>query len=112
MECIFCKIVNEEIPSKAVYKDDFVYAFYDIAPKAPVHILIVPKKHIVSIDEFKKEDNALLLRMFDVARQIAKRKGINETGYRLVLNTGKDAGQTVFHVHMHILGGDTLTDLG
>lgn len=112
MECIFCKIIEGEIPSKAIYNDELVYAFYDVQPKAPVHILIVPKKHIVSVDDFTTADNALLVHMFDIAKQIAKRKGISESGYRLIFNTGKDAGQTVFHAHLHILGGDTLCDLG
>ncbi|NLB61680.1 MAG: histidine triad nucleotide-binding protein [Clostridiales bacterium] len=112
MDCIFCKIIEGEIPSKAVYNDELVFAFYDVSPKAPVHILIVPKKHIVSVNDFTVDDNALLAHIFDVAKQIAKRKGISESGYRLIFNTGKDAGQTVFHAHLHILGGDTLCDLG
>ncbi len=109
-ECIFCRIVSGEIPSRKVYEDESVYAFHDINPVAPVHILIVPRKHIVGVQSLEPEDECLVGHMFYVARKIAQEQGIAPAedlsrGYRLVFNVGKDAGQTVFHLHLHLIGG-------
>ncbi|HEY57421.1 MAG TPA: histidine triad nucleotide-binding protein [Anaerolineae bacterium] len=104
-DCIFCKIIAGEIPSKKVYQDERVTAFHDINPVAPVHILIVPNEHIASVNEVELGQEALLGHLFVVARQIAEAQGIAENGYRLIVNTGPHAGQVVFHLHMHLLGG-------
>ena len=109
-DCIFCKIVRGEIPSKKVYEDEQVYAFHDINPVAPVHVLIIPKKHIFGIQELEEEDECLVGHMFTVARKIAKEQELApdeelKGGYRLVFNVGKDAGQSVFHLHLHLIGG-------
>ncbi|RLD16534.1 MAG: histidine triad nucleotide-binding protein [Caldiserica bacterium] len=104
MECIFCKIIKREIPSEIVKEDDLAIAFKDINPQAPVHILIVPKKHIASISEMKEEDENLIGHLFNMAREIAQELGLS-SGYRLVINNGKDAGQEVFHIHLHLLSG-------
>ena len=104
MECIFCKIINKEIESKIVYEDDKCVAFEDINPQAPVHILVVPKKHISALREVDDRDRELLGHVLKVASKIALEKGL-EKGYRIVVNDGKEAGQTVFHIHFHLLGG-------
>lgn len=104
-DCIFCKIIAGEIPSKQVYQDDRVTAFHDINPVAPVHILIVPNEHIPSVNAVEEAHEGLLGHMFVVARRIAEEMGIAENGYRLIVNTGPHAGQVVFHLHMHLLGG-------
>lgn len=104
-DCIFCKIIAGEVPSQKVYQDDRVTAFHDINPVAPVHILIVPNVHLASVNEAEPEHEATLGHMFVVARRIAEEMGIRESGYRLIINTGPDAGQVVFHLHMHLLGG-------
>ena len=111
-DCIFCKIIAGEIPSKQVYKDDLITAFYDINPVAPVHVLIVPNEHIPSVNEVQESHEAILGRMFTVAKKIAAEHGIAERGYRLVVNTGAEGGQEVFHLHMHLLGGRKLGKLG
>ena len=103
MDCIFCKIVNGEIPSSKVYEDDLVLAFNDINPCAPVHILVIPKKHIESAVKLTDEDDALIAHIFKVIRKIADGQGL-ENGFRLVSNIGDDGGQTVKHLHFHILG--------
>ncbi|MCL0056736.1 histidine triad nucleotide-binding protein [Dehalococcoidia bacterium] len=108
MNCIFCKIINKEIPADIVYQDDEIIAFKDIAPVAPVHLLIIPKKHILSVNNLELEDKELIGRLFLTARKIAKEQGVSETGYRLVINIGKDAGQTIDHLHLHLLGGKKL----
>lgn len=102
---IFSKIINKEIPSDIVYEDEAVLAFKDINPKAPVHILIIPKKPLVDIGDLKEEDQELVGRCLLVAGQIARDFGIAEGGYRVVTNKGANAGQTVFHLHFHLLGG-------
>ena len=99
--CLFCKIAKGEIPSQKVYEDDAVLAFRDISPAAPEHVLIIPKKHYDNI--LQLDDNALLGHLFDVARQVAQTLGIDKTGFRIVINTGKDGGQTVEHLHLHLL---------
>lgn len=105
-DCLFCKIISGEIPSKKVFENDKVYAFYDIAPQAPVHVVVVPKEHIESANAITKENSVSVADVFEAVPQIAQRLGIDESGYRVVNNCGSDAGQTVFHIHFHILGGD------
>ncbi len=108
-DCIFCKIVAGEIPSKQVYADDQIIAFHDISPQAPTHILVIPRRHIGDMNEAAAEDQALLGHMMLRASEIAAEAGLAESGYRLALNTGPDARQSVFHIHLHILGGRRLT---
>lgn len=103
--CLFCKISAKKIPAKIIYEDTEVVAFDDINPQAPVHVLIIPKKHISTSLDITEEDNALIGHLFHAATRIAKEKGITERGFRLVMNTNADAGQTVFHLHLHLLGG-------
>ncbi len=105
--CLFCKIIAGEIPSNKVYEDDTVLAFRDIAPQAPTHILVIPKTHISSVGEITGEHRELIAHIFEVIPQIAKKEKL-ENGYRVVSNCGADAGQTVPHLHFHILGGKTL----
>ena len=105
--CIFCKIIAGDIPSNKVYEDELVYAFRDIAPQAPTHILVVPKAHIGSVAEITAENSAVVAHIFEVIARIAADEGL-ETGYRVVSNCGPDAGQTVPHLHFHILGGRKL----
>ena len=104
MSCIFCKIVSGEIPSKKLYEDDKVLAFYDISPEAPVHFLVIPKEHIKSANEIKEENASIISHLFIVINRLVKELNINETGYRIVNNCGKDGGQTVDHIHFHVLG--------
>jgi histidine triad (HIT) family protein len=106
--CIFCKIINKEIPSSIVYEDDTVLAFKDINPEAPVHVLIVPKKHIPSVAEIDSENAGYLVDIHMAANNVAKMLGINKSGFRLINNCGEDAGQTVFHLHYHLVGGRKL----
>lgn len=108
MSSIFTKIINREIPSDIVYEDDEIIAFKDIYPEAPVHILVVPKKEIKNIDDAKQEDIALLGKLQLVIARIAREYGIDKTGYRVITNNGDDAGQTVFHLHYHLIGGRKL----
>ena len=107
MNCLFCKIIAGDIPSTKVYEDEKVLAFRDIAPQAPTHILVVPKAHIDSCNGITAENSAVVAHIFQVIPQIAKEEGL-EGGYRVVSNCGSDAGQTVFHLHFHILGGKPL----
>jgi len=107
-DCIFCKIVNGEIPSTKVYSDDQVTAFRDINPAAPTHILVIPNRHIPSINDIEEGDQALMGYMMLVIKKIAAQEGIAEGGYRLIVNTGPAANQVVFHIHIHILGGARL----
>lgn len=102
MNCIFCKIIAGEIPSKKAYEDDKVLAFYDIDPQAPTHILIIPKRHCDSVMD---ADDDTMAYMIKIAKQLAIREGIAENGFRLVVNTGADGGQSVMHLHLHLLGG-------
>ena len=108
MDCLFCKIVNGEIPSTKVYEEETVYAFKDINPVAPVHVLIIPKQHLSSINDVNAENSAVIAHIYEVAAKLAKEFGISENGYRMVSNCGADAGQTVFHLHFHLLGGKKL----
>lgn len=108
MSCVFCKIVAGEIPSAPVFQDDLGYAFADINPQAPVHVLIVPRQHIGSLDHADGNQRALLGHLLWTASEIARQKGL-ANGYRIVLNTGEDGGQTVDHLHLHLLGGRGMT---
>lgn len=107
MSCLFCRIVEGSIPSTAVYQDDRCYAFLDIDPKAPVHVLVIPRKHIASLAEAGTEDEALLGHLLWAAAEIARAKGL-ANGYRVAISTGRDGGQTVDHLHVHLLGGRAL----
>ncbi|MFF2155908.1 histidine triad nucleotide-binding protein [Paenibacillus chitinolyticus] len=111
MDCLFCKIRDGQIPSKQVYEDEQVLAFHDIQPAAPVHILIIPKKHIASMKDAGEEDWTLIGSVHKAAQQIARDFGIEESGYRLINNCGPDSGQVVFHIHYHLLGGTNLGPL-
>ncbi len=104
-DCLFCKIISGDIPSTNVYRDEQVTAFRDINPAAPTHILIVPNKHIDSVNMLISNDEPLMGHLFLVAKQLAAQEGIAEDGYRLIANTGAGAGQTVHHIHLHLLGG-------
>lgn len=108
MDCLFCKIIAGEIPSAKVYEDDTVFAFRDIEPQAPVHVLIVPKEHIASADEINETNSAVVAHIFEVAAKIAKAEGLTG-GYRIVNNCGDSAGQTVKHLHFHLMGGRNFT---
>ena len=107
MDCLFCKIIAGDIPSTKVYEDELVYAFRDINPQAPTHILVIPKTHLASVNDVTAENSGVVAHIFEVIPQIAKAEGL-ENGYRVVSNCGADAGQTVPHLHFHILGGKTL----
>ncbi|MBQ7199354.1 MAG: histidine triad nucleotide-binding protein [Selenomonadaceae bacterium] len=109
MDCLFCKIANGEIPSNFIYEDESVVAFRDINPQAPQHILIVPRKHIASINAFEVDDKDLAAHILvDVVPKLAKDLKIDESGYRVVINTGDEGGQTVHHLHVHLLGGRSM----
>ena len=110
MDCIFCQIVAGKVPSKIVYQDEEVIAFNDINPQAPIHLLIIPKKHIPSLAHLPEEQSPIIGNMTNIANQLAKGEGISESGYRLVINCGKEGGQLVPHLHMHLLGGRKLSN--
>jgi len=103
--CLFCKIIAGEIPSAKVYEDEICVAFNDISPQAPTHVLIIPRKHIDSLDKAEKSDGETLGHLLLTAADIARQEGFAEDGYRTVINTNSDGGQTVFHLHVHLLGG-------
>jgi histidine triad (HIT) family protein len=105
MDCIFCKIVKGKIPSEMIYSDDDFLAFKDIRPKAPVHILIIPKKHIISINHLEDGDKELIGDLFFIAKKIAKKLNLKDKGYKLVFNVGRGGGQVIDHLHLHLLGG-------
>ncbi len=107
-DCLFCKIIQGEIPSTKVYEDNEVLAFRDIDPQAPQHIIIIPKKHISSANEINGENSAVIAKIFEAAAKIAKDLGFAEAGYRIVNNCGEDGGQTVGHIHFHLLAGRSL----
>lgn len=109
MDCIFCKIANGEIPSEIIFEDDDCVAFNDLNPQGPVHFLVVPKKHIGSLAEMTEDDEALFGHMLTVISILANEKGLNEKGYRVVNNCGPDGGQTVDHIHFHVIGGRAMT---
>ncbi len=107
-DCIFCKIIKKEIPSNIVYEDSEIIAFRDINPQAPIHILVIPKKHIASLVELKEDDELLIGKIYTVINKIAKQEGIDKNGFRVIVNCGEDGGQEVQHLHFHILGGKKL----
>ncbi|MEI6079628.1 MAG: histidine triad nucleotide-binding protein [bacterium] len=107
-DCLFCKIIKKEIPSNMVYEDQNVFAFRDIHPQAKHHILVVPKAHIPNLDDISSNDT--YGHVFSAIKKIVKTEGIDKSGYRVIINNGPDAGQTVFHVHFHIIGGERISD--
>ena len=104
-DCLFCKIIQKKIPARIVHEDDDLLAFEDINPQAPVHVLVIPKKHIATTLEIGPEDHGLIGRLFEAASALARARGIAERGFRLVMNTNPESGQTVYHIHLHLLGG-------
>ena len=109
-DCIFCKIIKGDIPSNKVYEDDEILAFYDINPAAPIHILVIPKKHIKSLTHMEKVDEEIVGKIYGKINQIADEKGFKDSGYRTIVNCGEDGGQEVGHLHFHILAGKKLGD--
>lgn len=108
MDCVFCKIAGSEIPADILYQDEQVIAFRDINPQAPVHVLIIPRKHIPSVVELSGAESSLVENMVSIANQLAVKEGVSESGYRLVINCGEQGGQLVPHLHLHLLGGRQL----
>ncbi len=108
-DCLFCKIRDGEIQGDIVFEDDDVLAFNDVNPQAPVHVLIIPKKHISTVNDMSAEDELLMGKLFSTAKNIASQKAVSEDGYRLVVNSNEQAGQSVFHIHMHLLAGRNMT---
>ncbi|AQU83050.1 MAG: histidine triad nucleotide-binding protein [Halomonas sp.] len=109
MECLFCKIINREIPADIVFEDEYVLAFNDINPQAPTHQLIIPKKHIATLNDIQPEDLAIIGRLQYTAAYLAKQQGFADDGYRVVMNCNEMGGQTVYHIHMHLMGGRQFT---
>ncbi|MDP3536066.1 MAG: histidine triad nucleotide-binding protein [Halomonas sp.] len=109
MECLFCKIINREIPADIVFEDEHVLAFNDISPQAPIHQLIIPKKHIATLNDIESGDLAIIGRLQYTAAQLAKQQGFADDGYRVVMNCNEMGGQTVYHIHMHLMGGRQFT---
>ncbi|AWN72649.1 histidine triad nucleotide-binding protein [Legionella anisa] len=109
MNCLFCKIAQSAIPASVVFEDDEIMAFRDLNPQAPMHLLIIPKQHIATLNDASDENQALLGKMILRAKKIAQTEGISDAGYRLVFNINPDGGQTVFHIHLHLLGGRHMT---
>jgi len=107
--CIFCRIIEGSIPAKMVYQDEHTFAFDDVNPQAPVHTLVVPRRHVESVKDLDESDQALMARLLLTCTRVAKDKGLSERGFRLVANTGRDGGQTVFHLHFHVMGGRQMT---
>ena len=107
--CLFCGLVEGKINAQIIYQDDRVVAFRDIKPQAPVHVLIIPRKHIAGVLDIEPEDHALIGQIFQVASRLAREQGIAESGFRVVVNSGADAGQSVFHLHYHLMGGRLMT---
>lgn len=108
--CVFCKIINKEIPSDIVYEDDKVIAFKDINPATPIHILVVPKKHIETLLDVKEEDSELIAHIYQVINKIARDNNFADNGFRVITNCGRDSGQEVMHIHFHILAGTKMGD--
>lgn len=104
-DCLFCKIVNRDVPSEFLYEDDQYVVFKDINPAAPVHLLIVPKKHIRSMNDIEQEDRQIISGLFMIAKDMAKEQGVNESGYKLLFNVEKGGGQVIFHIHLHLISG-------
>ena len=109
-DCLFCKIIKGEIPSTKVYEDEFVYAFKDINPAAPIHILVIPKKHITSLAEINDDDKEFIWKIHEAINKIARDQGFIKDGYRVIVNCGKNAGQEVMHLHYHLLAGEKFGD--
>ena len=109
-DCIFCKIIKKEIPTEIVYENEEIIAFKDVNPAAPIHILVVPKKHIATLLDVSDEDNMLISKIYKVINEIARKNGFAENGFRVIANCGKDSGQEVMHIHFHILAGKKLGD--
>ncbi|BFM49036.1 histidine triad nucleotide-binding protein [Marinomonas sp. THO17] len=109
MDCLFCKLVKGEIPATILYQDDDVIAFEDIMPQAPTHFLVIPKRHIATLNDLTDEDASLVGKLQVTAAKVAKQKGISDDGYRVVMNCNEMGGQTVYHIHMHVLGGRSMT---
>ncbi|HIS25277.1 MAG TPA: histidine triad nucleotide-binding protein [Candidatus Faeciplasma gallinarum] len=107
-DCLFCKIVSGDVPSKKVYEDEYVYAFEDINPVAPVHILFIPKEHISGVSEITPANSEVISKIFEAIAKVTAEKGLDKNGFRVVSNCGADAGQTVFHLHFHVIGGTKL----
>jgi histidine triad (HIT) family protein len=105
MNCLFCKISNDELPAKVIFKDNDIIAFHDISPQAPTHILIIPRKHIATMNDTNAQDEQILGKMVITAKKLAYDEGLSDAGYRLVINTNADGGQAVYHIHLHLLGG-------
>ena len=108
-DCIFCKIRDGEIPGDIVYEDEDVLAFNDLNPAAPIHVLIIPKKHIPTVNDVSADDAAVMGKLFAAAKKVAVQRGVNDDGYRLVINCNENAGQIIFHIHMHMLAGRNMT---
>jgi histidine triad (HIT) family protein len=106
--CLFCRIVNGSVPARLAHEDDQTLAFHDIDPRAPVHVLIIPRRHIAAVDHLRETDAEVMGQLFLVARRLARELGVADSGYRMVVNNGRDAGQSVDHIHMHLLGGRPL----
>ena len=104
-DCLFCRIVEKKLPAKIVHEDADAVAFEDVNPQAPTHVLVIPRKHIATINDLAPEDDAVVGEMYRVAAAVARQRGIAETGWRTVMNANRDAGQSVFHIHLHVLGG-------
>ncbi|GHE20699.1 histidine triad nucleotide-binding protein [Halomonas urumqiensis] len=109
MDCLFCKIINREIPAEIVFEDDQVLAFEDINPQAPTHLLVIPKRHIATLNDLGEGDDALVGRLTGTAARLARERGFAEEGYRVVMNCNDHGGQTVYHIHMHLMGGRRFT---
>jgi len=105
MGCIFCDIISKKIPARIIYEDEFAVAFEDVNPQAPIHVLVVPRKHIATSLDIKEEEDALIGHLFQVANKVSQDKDIAKRGFRLVMNCNREAGQTIFHLHLHVLGG-------
>lgn len=104
-DCLFCKIINKQVPSEFLYEDENCVVFKDINPAAPVHLLIVPRKHVRSMNDIQEEDRDIISHLFLIAREMAKEQGVNESGYKLLFNVEKGGGQMIFHIHLHLIGG-------
>lgn len=107
-DCLFCKILEGEIPAEVIYESETALAFRDINPKAPLHVLVIPRKHIATINDIEKDDEAIIGSLYTAAREIAAKEGMADEGYRAVMNCNESAGQSVFHIHLHLLGGRQL----
>ena len=106
--CLFCKIIEKQVPAKIMYEDDLCLAFEDVNPQAPVHVLVIPKKHIPTLLDLNEQDNNLMGHLIGISNKIARDKGIAERGFRLIINCNPESGQTVYHIHLHVIGGRTM----